>query len=219
MKFARQILRWSLLALTLAALCGCNTILGPVLSTGGGGGTVSPIRFSPDMLVVHADGTTSWTRIPPASWSNPADGLTEPGSAASQVQNTEQIDGSVGGKMRCGRFYLMVPAGAFDGTGAITMSMPDSTVMVCDLAISPSELNGFHKPVQLALCTNDSSAPTDTLTMYWYDPDRKQWVDLGCDKNLSSNPDYTAAPYPTNMAGVSTSLSHFSRYGGGKAGW
>ena len=42
---------------------------------------------------------------------------------------------------------------------------------------------------------------------------------MAVDKDLSDNPETTAAPYPVNMRGVMTELRHFSKYSGGKAGW
>ncbi len=219
MRISRRIARWAVLVSALAALSGCgNSPVGPAPVGSGGGGDPNPMQMGPDILVVHPDGTTSWTQLPPGSGSSPAGSLTEPGST-SKLEVVERIDGSVGGKMRCGRFYLTIPPGTFDGIGSVTMSMEDSTVMVCDLGIYPAELNNFHEPVKLALSVNDTDASTDTLSIYWNDPDKNEWVDMGCVKDLSNDPQTAGAPYPTDMRGVMTELRHFSRYSGGKAGW
>ncbi len=220
MRISKLIARWTVLLSVLAAFAGCgNSPVGPVqISSGGGGGDPNPAVMGPEILVVHPDGTTSWTQLPPGGGS-PAGSLTDPGATSSKLAVVEQVDGSVGAKMRCGRFYLLIPPGAFDGRGSVTMSMEDSTVMVCDLEIYPAELNNFHEPVKLALSVNDTDASPDTLSIYWHDPDKDDWVDMVVDKDLSNNPETTAAPCPVDMRGVMTELRHFSKYSGGKAGW
>jgi hypothetical protein len=220
MRISKLIARWTVLAAVLAAFSGCgNSPVGPAPVGTGGGGDPNPAVMGPEILVVHPDGTTSWTQLPFGGGSDPAGSLTEPGATSSKLEVVERVDGLLGTKMRCGRFYLMIPPGAFDGVGSVTMSMEDSTVMVCDLEIFPAELNSFHEPVKLALSVNDTDASADTLSIYWHDPDKNDWVDMAVDKDLSDNPETTAAPYPVNMRGVMTELRHFSKYSGGKAGW
>lgn len=215
MSFSKQIARWAVLASMVAALSGCgNSPVGPAT---GGGGDPNPIQTGPDILVVHPDGTTSWTQLPPGGGPNPAGSV--PGTSDKRLEVAGQVDGDVGGSLQCGRFYLMVPPGAFNGPGSITMSMVDSTVMVVDVEIFPNGLNNFIRPVHLALSTNDTDCTADTLSIYWHDPDKNEWVGMETDKDLSDNPETSGAPCPANMRGVMTSLSHFSRYSGGKAGW
>jgi len=220
MRALKLIARWAILLSALAVFAGCgNSPVGPApISSSGGGGEPNPAVMGPEILVVHPDGTTSWTQLPSGGGS-PAGSLTEPGATSSKLVVVEQVDGSVGAKMRCGRFYLLIPPGAFDGRGSVTMSMEDSTVMVCDLQIYPAELNSFHEPVKLALSVNDTDASTDTLSIYWHDPDKNDWVSMVVDKDLSNNTETAAAPCPANMRGVMTDLRHFSKYSGGKAGW
>jgi hypothetical protein len=123
------------------------------------------------------------------------------------VSSTVKVDGSQGGMVRAGRFSVRLPAGAFSGTAIVTLSMPDSTVMICDLSISPSSANKFRYP---ALLTADlsSSRLTDasTFTTYWYNPTRLTWVSL-------------YAKSSTSGSTITTALDHFSTYGSGKAGW
>jgi len=218
MRISKQIGRWAVLAIALAAFSGCgNSPVGP--APVGGGFSGNPFQRGPDVLVIHPDGTTSWTAPPPGGGPKPASGAPGSDSTNNRLEVEEQVDGSVGTKMRCGRFYLMIPPGVFDGRGTVKMSMEDSTVMVCDLEIRPVELNRFHEPVKLALTLNDTDASTDTLSIYWYDETGKAWVDMVCDKDLSDDPETAAEPCPANMRGVMTELRHFSRYSGGKAGW
>ena len=216
MRISKQISTWALLVSVLAVFSGCgNSPVGPASVVGSGGGDPNPAVMGPPVLVVHPDGTTSWVQFPAGSGHAGA----EPGTATNRLEVAECVDGAVGAKMRCGRFYLMIPPGTFPGSGTVTMTMEDSTVMVCDLEIFPRELNSFHEPVHLALCVNDTDASTDTLSIYWNDPDKNEWVDMGCDKDLSRHPETADAPFPANARGVMTELRHFSRYSAGKAGW
>ena len=221
MRISKQIARWALLVSVVAAFSGCGSSpVGPAPVGSGGGGTggdPNPAAMGPPILVVHPDGTTSWTQLPLGAGVKPAG--TEPGVATNRLEVVEQVDGAAGAKMRCGRFYLMIPPGTFDGSGSVTMSMEDSTVMVCNLEIFPRELNSFREPVHLALCVNDTDASTDTLSIYWNDPDKNEWVSMTCDKDLSAHAETASAPFPANARGVMTELRHFSRYSAGKAGW
>lgn len=220
MRLTTRIARWTLLLTVLAVFAGCSeSLLGPPpLSGGGGGGPVNPAPHGPDILVVHPDGTTSWTQ-PPLEWTPNMTG-TVPGEVPAQRASAwKLVDGDDGADVQCGRFFLSIPPGAFQGSGMVTMSTLDSTIMICDVEIHPEGLNRFTKPVRLSMSTTGANCGTDSLTMYWYDPVARDWVDLGADKDLSDNPECAGAPYPANMTGIGTSLGHFSRYGGGKAGW
>jgi len=217
---SRFIARWAVMASALAALSGCGSSpVGPAPVGTGGGGDPNPVQMGPEVLVVHPDGTTSWTQLPFGGGPSPAGSLTSSDSTSNRLEVVERVDGSVGGKIRCGRFYLMVPPGAFAGSGSITMTMQDSTVMVCDLGIFPTELNNFHEPVKLALSVNDTDVSTDTLSIYWHDPTTNDWVGMVSDRDLSDDPEMAGAPCPSGMRGVATALRHFSRYSAGKAGW
>ena len=129
---------------------------------------------------------------------------------------TATIDGKYGGRVRCGRFVLLVPPGAWGGNGDVTMTMPDSTIMLVDLGIYPEKLNAFAIPVRLCLVTDGLVVSVDDLSMYWWDPAASDWKAQTCDKDLSDNPELTYNEYSKGMV---IDLSHFSRYSGGKAGW
>jgi hypothetical protein len=134
-----------------------------------------------------------------------------------------------GGWLQCGRFLLVLPAEALDSTATITMSMHDSTAMVVDLEISPRWLNRFDKPVLLSVNTTGTTAPTDSLAIYWFDPSDDSWLGMSTEKTLASTkycleqvaagdlnaPDLSSPA----VSGLSAQLSHFSRYSAGKAGW
>lgn len=203
-------------------LAGCGgTPLSPTSGSGGATGAGS----GPEVLLVGAGGTVSFV---PASVAT-ALATTTLSSADRSLTVSREIDGAAGGVIRCGRFVLHVPAGAFEGTGTVTMRMPDSTVMVVDLGISPSSLNGFLAPVALAVNTTGADVGVDSLGMYWYDPANAGWTGLVCDKDLASDPTLVQTIEESansllggatdSTSGLWTALPHFSKYAAGKAGW
>jgi hypothetical protein len=114
------------------------------------------------------------------------------------------IVGTSGGSVSCGRFSVAVPPGAFRGTGTVTLRMSDPLAMVVDLGITPGNLNDFRKPVALSYDT--AGLAGDSLTIYWYNPSTRTWVDM--------------AARPDARTGRTTVyLRHFSIYRAGKAGW
>ena len=209
--------------LLLALLTGCGT--SPVApdpgSIGPGGGDPAPPPTGPEVLVINPDGTVSYTR-PPADTSGAATAAA-PGVEAlpagdRKLSTSLLMDGAVGGKLRCGHFVLLVPAGAFDSIGTVTMSMADSTVMIVELSIAPAELNGFQKPIDLAITTTDVSVSPDSLQLYYYNPEFKEWQSLTCDTAVEDDP-RLVEDVQTVTRGLLTPLQHFSKYSAGKAGW
>ena len=207
--------------LLLAFVTGCGTTpLDPVPPGDPGVGNPAP-PTGPEVLVINPDGSVSYTR-PPADASLAADASTyEPQPTGERrLTRSAMVDGADGGKLRCGRFVLLLPPGAYNGTGTVTMTMPDSTVMIVELEISPADLNGFQKPIDLAITTTDVAVSPDSLQLYYYNPDVKEWQSLECDKTLEDDPRLDEDAEPTTTThGLMTPLSHFSRYSAGKAGW
>jgi hypothetical protein len=178
----------------------------------------------PPLLVIGADGATSYERLTVAA----ATDTVAAGSRALKV--SKEIVGPLGGWVRCGRFFLAITPGAFDSVGTVTMSMPDSTLMIVDLEIAPARLNGFHAPVYLAANTTDTDVPSDSLAIYWMDPKSGAWTDVTTTKTVTSATDcvteveggVSGGDTPDSnwaRAGVTSTLQHFSRYSTGKAGW
>jgi hypothetical protein len=160
---------------------------------------------TPPIVSFAADGTVDYVVAPVDTTDDPS--VTLAGPLPTSLKSTVNVDGSRGGLVRVGRFSVKLPAGAFSGTATVTMSMPDSNLMICDLSISPSSANKFKYPAQLT-ADFSSSGITDvsTLTTYWYDPTRVTWVSLSMKSRISGS-------------AVTTALEHFSKYGSGKAGW
>ncbi|HKQ18354.1 MAG TPA: hypothetical protein VJW75_01275 [Candidatus Eisenbacteria bacterium] len=206
--------------LLLAFVTGCGTApLDPVPPVDTGVGNPAP-PTGPEVLVIHPDGSVSYTR-PPADPSLASTFEPQPVPAERKLVRSAVVDGAEGGTLRCGRFVLLLPAGAYDGEGTVTMSMPDSTVMIVELEIAPADLNGFQVPIDLAITTTDVAVSPDSLQLYYYNPDVKEWQALSCDNTLEDDPRLVddAQPMGTQTKGVLTPLSHFSKYSAGKAGW
>jgi len=147
---------------------------------------------------------------PPASvdlaWAGRGQSNSNDPVVASTTSASAEIDGSMGGVVRSGRWTVTVPPGAFSGVGTITVSVADRNALVCDLDIKPGSLNKFALPVALSLSTQGLPVDPTTLTIYWYDPLTKTWVDV----------------HGTGDSGKQTLtalLYHFSTYAAGKAGW
>lgn len=207
---ARGLIGTTVLLVLALSIAGCgDSMLGPAPPGGDTGGT-DPVGSEPlagpEILTIAEDQTVRFQRL-----------ASEPGETSEtgrSIHVSAVVDGAKGGTLRCGRFLLSIPPGAFEGEGTVSMSMPDSTVMVVDLEISPAERNDFDEPVKLCLLTDGTSLEEDDLQIYWWDPERDDWKALGCDKDLSDDTEVTGA-----SEGLLTHLSHFSRYSGGKAGW
>jgi hypothetical protein len=180
------------------ALAGCTqSPLAPSNPLVNGGTTEAP------PILTFTDGTADYVTAPVDSALN---GVWAGTPTTRIVSASAVIDGSRGGRVRAGRFSVTLPPGCFEGLAAVTVSMADSTVMICDLQISPPTANKFSKPAELSADLTGLSADATTLTMYWYDPTRRTWVNL-------------AAKSETSDTHVTASLEHFSTYGAGKAGW
>jgi hypothetical protein len=157
---------------------------------------------APPIVRFADDGTVDYATAPVGADAEQPVDMTAPGCPA--LKSSMLVDGARGGSLRVGRFYLTVPAGAIEGTATVTVTMPDSTVMICDLSISPDTANHFKVPVELT--ADLSGADASTSTMYWYDPAGQRWVNLFVKSRIVGTK-------------VTTSLEHFSTYGAGKAGW
>lgn len=118
------------------------------------------------------------------------------------------IDGAKGGSICLGRFTLDVPAGAWYGTGTVTVTIPDESKVMCDLSITPASLNGFNMPLTLRMKTTGCDTTDPLLPGYW-DPAFGKWTHIPGGYQEAGSKDVIAPLY------------HFSRYGalGGKAGW
>ncbi|SRR5216117_4149776 len=185
------------------ALGGCSqSPLAPdnLVLNGGSGGSFT----SPPILALASDGSVSYV---PAPVGATAEGtLNLASSLPRSVSSSLKIDGSKGGTVRAGRLSVMLPAGAFSGSATVTVSIPDTTVIQCDLSISPLSANSFKYPARLTVDLSGLAVDVSTLTTYWYDPVNRVWVSLRAN---------------TSCSGTSlwTSLNHFSTYAAGKAGW
>ena len=212
----RALIAGSSLLLLLLAGAGCRTT--PTAPTSADSGETPTRASTPPLLRIAADGSASWVDLPTALRSGSIGGTTFDPSRA--LTTSVKIDGSVGGRIVCGRYVATVPAGAFPGVGLITMTVPDSTLMLCDLTISPSDLNGFLEPIDLALHTTKTDAAIDSLDFYWWNPVKGDWTSMGCQTSTTLDAVLQPELLATDpVVGVRLELNHFSRYMAGKAGW
>lgn len=114
------------------------------------------------------------------------------------------IDGSRGGTVTNGRYRLVFPAGAFEGTETITIEDANNGYVECHLY--PEGLT-FSKPVTLQMSLMGTTGIGDSqATVYWHDPIAGTWVDIG-------------GSYVAPAQSVVAYLEHFSEYRSGRAGW
>lgn len=128
------------------------------------------------------------------------------------IVRTLNLVGSIGGSLSNGRWRVVVPPRAVDGSATIALGVSTSTSAQCALEIWPADKNHFNVPATLT--ANCQNVPSDQLRGYvinWYDPATKRWVPVpGSKVDLTSKT-------------VSAPLLHFSQYSAGppgtKAGW
>ena len=135
---------------------------------------------------------------------------TGPGSNSSLFPSTtllvsKVVNGLLGGVITSGDWTVTIPAGAFFGTGLVTVRVPDPNVRQCELGIFPSLLNSFRVPVTLSYRLPSADAANDYVMMWW-DPSTRSWKTI---------PSATS----TTTLTCDAPLPHFSTYGCGKAGW
>jgi len=201
--------RWRASGLAVLAgisllLSGCGqSPLGPTGSSQSAGGGAS--RQAPPLVTFQADGTVTYVDAPCDTLQGAPGTLVD--MLPVSLRGSAWIIGSLGGVVRAGRFAVIVPAGAISGAAQVTVTMPDSTMMLCDLSISPPSANQFKIPVQLVADLSSAKLlDVSKCTTYWYDPNRATWMSL-------------AAKSRTSGPLVLTDLNHFSKYASGKAGW
>jgi hypothetical protein len=131
-------------------------------------------------------------------------------SALAGLSGSASIDGAVGGQLCVGRFTLVIPPGAFAGRATVSITVPDSAVVRCQLGIDPPTANHFAVPVTLRSdCSGTSAVAANQLAQLWFDPHVGAWCPV---------PGF--APDVPNFDVVAP-LWHFSDYGvvDGRAGW
>jgi len=161
-------------------------------------------------LVAAALLSISSARSSRAADCDPAPSFVQVPIISTQLSASKTLVGAVGGTVQVGRFTLIVPPGAIQGTATITVQIPDPSVMRCDLSIAPASANGFKVPVLLVgnLLGAKDLDPLNVGTL-WYDPARGCWVSV------------PGALFDPSLSLLRTPLWHFSKYGiqDGKAGW
>jgi hypothetical protein len=172
-------------------------LLGGVALAGCQGSPVTRMADVPDASNTLGTGGVVWVNPVRGGGATPQ-GLTDKGT------RTFLLDASKGGTFTYGRYTVTFPARAVSANAWVSISIPASAIVECDLAISPAWLNHFSQPVTLTIdCkgTNVTPENVDGLSIYW--ADGHGWTKVGDDVD------------PTNLK-VSAALAHFSEY---RAGW
>ena len=133
-----------------------------------------------------------------------------PALSTGSIAGSKLVSGARADSLIVGRFKLRIPAGAISGSATVSITVPDPTVLQCDLSINPGTANHFTSPVTLSSdFTGAVVADPTTLVEVWFDEAAQVWrVVPGSSVDVANS--RVVAP-----------LSHFSSYGvaQGKAGW
>lgn len=155
----------------------------------------------PDSGITNPEFVRS-VRTPSGAFSSTGDQTSLSGSTS--------IDGAVGGQLSVGRFKLVFPKGAFLGRATVSITVPDTSVVRCDLSIDPPSANRFAVPVTLSSdCRGTNVVVASRLVTVWLDESTGLW-----------RPVPGSTPDAANVS-VRAPLRHFSLYGvlESKAGW
>jgi hypothetical protein len=115
------------------------------------------------------------------------------------------VDPDQGATLTVGRFTVTIPPGAVDEPILLTIQDACSPMGVF-VQLGPHGQH-FNVPVTLSMDLSGTTAEQwSDVTIYWYDEDADEWVDMGGTWDPASDV-------------VTASLDHFSLYGGGRAGW
>lgn len=144
------------------------------------------------------------------------DPVTEPEHAQSsgkEVDNvlakTVTIDGSVGGHFNVQSWVLTVPAGAFRGRAAITMTVSGTVNQNVVLSSAPATVMPFLRPVTLEYTKCRSGEDIGNESIYTWDPALWAWVPA---------PNMTGDVASGTLRSQLPTLATF-RIRGGRAGW
>ena len=93
------------------------------------------------------------------------------------TSQSSELTSSLGGMLRNGRWKLVVPSGAFQGSALVSISTPHAKAWECGLRIFPQEKNQFEVPVLLVA---DCHTVTPRQLAHWaifsFDANTQTWV-------------------------------------------
>jgi hypothetical protein len=125
-------------------------------------------------------------------------------SGTSEMVISKVIDKTEGGFIRNDGIRLVFEPYALEDNTEITIIKHPADGDKVLFELLPHGIE-FRKGVDLTVNLRDCDIrPDEVGTIYWWDPERETWVDLKA-----------SWCYPN----ATVKLDHFSRYGGGRAGW
>lgn len=125
------------------------------------------------------------------------------------LTKTVTIDGSVGGHFNVQSWVLTVPAGAFRGKAAITMTVSGTVNQNVALSCSPATLMPFLRPVTLEYTKCRTGEDIGNESIYTWDAALWAWVPAP-----NQTGDVTAGTLKSLLPNMAT-----FRIRGGRAGW
>lgn len=123
--------------------------------------------------------------------------------------SSREINGQSGGTVSCGHFKLVVPPGAFAGRATVSLTVPDPSVMKCQLDVSSAGAQLLLPVLLEADCSSGVNVDPSSLVMMWDDVQNDRW-DVVPGSSVSAATLVVGAP-----------VLRCGSYGvaGGKAGW
>ncbi|MCA9727954.1 MAG: hypothetical protein KC729_09750 [Candidatus Eisenbacteria bacterium] len=229
---AAGVWRWTLTiasaALALAPLLGCSDLsVAPVDESGSSSpATLDVTELDPDAVLpddnvdpsgpskdLPTDPDAAGTGAAPAPPDTPApadpDGRYVPDvdfgpSPARPVGSTARVVPSAsGGELDFGIFHLSIPPGALATDTSYRLEVPEASSVRVNLYPHGAK---FLKPVTITVDLSQATNVGDDATLYWYDEDNGEWVNVG-------------GTFDRQTRTLVTKLSHFSTYAPGRAGW
>lgn len=101
-------------------------------------------------------------------------------------------------------YRLEVPVGALPRSAVYSMTYQAGGPAQVTLGPHGAE---FQVPVELSIDLSETSlADAPDVTLYWWDEDNEEWVDVG-------------GVWDPSTGVITSELEHFSRYRPGRAGW
>jgi hypothetical protein len=183
--------RWCLpLVASLAFLVGCAK---------------NPIAPTPETGVYQ---NPTFARVPP-----PPRGLFGT-TAEGSLTGSALIDGAQGGVVTVGRFSVIVPPGAFVGTGTVTINVPDQAVVACELDIDTPAAAGFDEQISLvANCQGVTNVDLSDCGTLQLDASASVWRSVdGSIVHLENSTVVAPVPQSSTSYGIANVLE-------GRAGW
>ncbi len=106
-------------------------------------------------------------------WINPQHGSAEPMGWGGSGTRTFALSASRGGTFKFDRYTVSFPPGAVGADASVTITVPSSVIVECELSISPPSQNRFLQPVTLTMDLHNTNATAGNIggvSIFWRGP-------------------------------------------------